>query len=42
MTQFPNQRPQVGSRVNDIVVDVLSASVLILAAMVSIAQFAYY
>lgn len=42
MTQMLNQTPQPGSLVNDIVVGVLSTSVLVLAGIISIAQFAYY
>jgi hypothetical protein len=34
--------PQPGSRVTEIVAEVLSASVLILAGIVTFAQFAYY
>lgn len=42
MTHVSNQAMQSHSRVNDIVADVLSASVLVLAGIIALAQFAYY
>ena len=42
MTPMLTQMPQAGPSVNDIVVSVLSTSVLVLAGIISIAQFAYY
>jgi hypothetical protein len=42
MSYVPNCMPHPGSRVNDIVVGVLSASILVLAGIVTLAQFAYY
>ena len=42
MTQMFHQMPQPGPSVNDIVVSVLSTSILVLAGIISIAQFAYY
>jgi len=42
MMQIPNRTPQPVSRVNEIVADVLSTTVLILVAIVSVAQFASY
>ena len=42
MMHNPNQLPQVGSRVNEVVVEVLSTTVLVLAGIIAFAQFAYY
>jgi len=42
MTRVSNQAMQSHSRVNEIVADVLSASVLVLAGIIALAQFAYY
>ena len=42
MTQPFNRTSQPGSSANDIVASVLSMSVLVLAGIISIAQFAYY
>lgn len=42
MTQNYHQMPQPGPSVNDIVVGVLSTSVLVLVGILSIVQFAYY
>ncbi|MGH6888504.1 MAG: hypothetical protein ACREHF_04805 [Rhizomicrobium sp.] len=42
MTDVPYRMPQAGHRINEFVVGALFASVLVLAGIVSIAQFAYY
>ena len=42
MTYVPYRMPHPHSRVNDIVVGVLSASILVLAGIITFAQFAYY
>lgn len=42
MTYFPHQTPQPGSRVTEIVADVLATGVLILAGIITVVQFAYY
>jgi hypothetical protein len=42
MTHVSNQVSQSRSRVNDIVADVLSTAVLVLAGIIAVAQFAYY
>jgi hypothetical protein len=42
MMYVPHQTPQPGSRVTDIVIEVLSTSVLVLAGIITFAQFAYY
>lgn len=42
MTQFYNPMPQPAPQLHDIVASVLSTSVLVLAGIISIAQFAYY
>jgi hypothetical protein len=42
MMHNPNQLPPTGSRVNEVVVEVLSTTVLVLAGIFAFAQFAYY
>jgi hypothetical protein len=42
MMQVYNEMRQSHSRVNEIVADVLSTTVLVLAGIVAVAQFAYY
>ena len=42
MTQVSNVVRQSHSRVNEIVADVLSTMVLVLAGIIAVAQFAYY
>jgi hypothetical protein len=42
MTHVSSQVSQSRSRVNDIVADVLSTTVLVLAGIIAVAQFAYY
>lgn len=42
MLQVSRQTLQPGSLVNEFVVDVLSTTVLVLAGIVTFAQFAYY
>lgn len=42
MTDVPYRMPRPQQRVNDIIVGLLFASVLVLAGVVSIAQFAFY
>lgn len=42
MTRVFYRMPQSDSPVNDFVVGMFSASVLVLAGIISIAQFAYY
>jgi len=42
MTHVSSQVSQPRSRVNDIVADVLSTTVLVLAGIIAVAQFAYY
>ena len=42
MTQVSRQTLQQGSRVNDIVADVLSTTVIVLAGIIAVAQFAFY
>jgi hypothetical protein len=42
MMHNPNQLPPTGSRVNEVVVEVLSTTVLVLAGIIAFAQFAYY
>ncbi|HEX3429925.1 MAG TPA: hypothetical protein VHT03_03485 [Rhizomicrobium sp.] len=42
MTQPSSKTRQLHSRVNEIVIEVLSTSVLVLAGIVAVAQFAYY
>ncbi len=42
MTKMFEQSPQPEFRVHEIVVDVLSTTVLVLAGIISIVQFAYY
>ena len=42
MLQVSRQALEPGSRVNEIVADVLSATVLVLAGIVTVAQFAFY
>jgi hypothetical protein len=42
MTYVSSQVSQSRSRVNDIVADVLSTTVLVLAGIIAVAQFAYY
>lgn len=42
MIQMSKQTLQPGSRVNEIVADVLSTAVLVLAGIVTVVQFAYY
>jgi hypothetical protein len=42
MSYVPYRMPQMESRVNDFVVATLFASVLALAGIITVAQFAYY
>jgi hypothetical protein len=42
MTDVPYRMPQTEKRLNDIIVGVFFTSVLVLAGLISIAQFAYY
>jgi hypothetical protein len=42
MIYVPNRMPHPGSRVNEIVVGVLTASILVLAGVITLAQFANY
>lgn len=42
MTHISNRLPLPESRVNDAVIGVLSTSILVLAGIISLAQFAYY
>jgi hypothetical protein len=42
MTHVSNRIPLPESRVNEAVVNALSVSILVLAGIVSIVQFAYY
>ena len=42
MTHVCSQVSQSRSRVNEIVADVLSTTVLVLAGIIAVAQFAYY
>jgi hypothetical protein len=42
MMQVYNEMRQSHSRVNEIVAEVLSTTVLVLAGIVAVAQFAYY
>ena len=42
MLHNPTQLPPAASRVNEVVVEVLSTSVLVLAGIITFAQFAYY
>ena len=42
MTQVYNERRQSHSRVNEIVAEVLATTVLVLAGIIAVAQFAYY
>ncbi|HWE07034.1 MAG TPA: hypothetical protein VG274_10020 [Rhizomicrobium sp.] len=42
MMHNPNQLAPTGSRVSEVVVEVLSTTVLILAGIIAVAQFAYY
>ena len=42
MTQVYKQIMQPRSRVNEIVADVLSTTVIVLAGIIAVAQFAYY
>lgn len=42
MTKISSRGRQSHSRVNEIVVDVLTTTVLVLAGIVAVAQFAYY
>lgn len=42
MMQVSRQMLDPGSRMNEIVADVLSTAVLVLAGIVAVAQFAYY
>lgn len=42
MSNVFNRVPQSRSQVHDVVADVLSATVLVLAGIIMVAQFAYY
>lgn len=42
MLRVSRQTFEPGSRVNEIVADVLATTVLVLAGIVAVAQFAYY
>jgi hypothetical protein len=42
MTLASSRISQSQSRVNEIIVDVLSTTVLVLAGIIAVAQFAYY
>ena len=42
MMQISKHVPQPGFRVNEIVAEVLSTTVLVLAGIIAVAQFAYY
>jgi hypothetical protein len=42
MMRVSSQMLQPRSRVNEIVADVLSTTVLVLAGIIAVAQFAYY
>jgi hypothetical protein len=42
MTHVLNRLPLPDSRVNDLIIDVLSTSILVLAGIISVVQFAYY
>ncbi|HEY2446280.1 MAG TPA: hypothetical protein VGI20_11135 [Rhizomicrobium sp.] len=42
MMHNPNPLPPAGLRVNEVVVEVLSTTVLVLAGIITFAQFAYY
>jgi hypothetical protein len=42
MTQISRAMLQPGSRANEIVADVLSTAVIVLAGIIAVAQFAYY
>jgi hypothetical protein len=42
MMHNPNRLQPTGSRVNEVVVEVLSTTVLVLAGIIAFAQFAYY
>ena len=42
MSHISNRVPQSRFQVNDVVADVLSTTVLVLAGIIALAQFAYY
>ena len=42
MTQISNEMRLAHSRLNEIVADVLSTTVLVLVGIIAVAQFAYY
>ena len=42
MSHIPYRMPLAESRVNDIIVAIFSTSILVLAGIITIAQFAYY
>ncbi|HTT82509.1 MAG TPA: hypothetical protein VMF67_03425 [Rhizomicrobium sp.] len=42
MTRLSNRKPLAESRINDMVIEALSASILVLAGIISVVQFAYY
>jgi len=42
MSHISNRVPQSGFELNELVADVLSATVLVLVGIIAVAQFAYY
>ena len=40
--QVSDETPQARSRANEIVADVLSTALIVLAGIIAVAQFAYY
>ena len=42
MTQISKAMVQPGSRMSEIVADVLSTTLIVLAGIIAVAQFAYY